>query len=106
MRISRRDTHIAAIHTQVHKRPLVIEREARGCRAALVLEAAGPGGALKTERKGLSRYEVRVRGRAAHAGGADHPAAAPGGRELGGRGARGATGGGRTPGGARVRARG
>ncbi|WP_344577589.1 M20 family metallopeptidase [Nonomuraea roseoviolacea] len=46
----------------------LIEDEARGCAAALVLEAAGPGGALKTARKGVSRYEVLVRGRAAHAG--------------------------------------
>ncbi|MEV7009246.1 M20 family metallopeptidase [Streptosporangium sp. NPDC051022] len=46
----------------------LIENEARRCSAALVLEAAGPGGALKTERKGVSRYEVLVRGRAAHAG--------------------------------------
>ncbi|MBL3686011.1 M20 family peptidase [Leucobacter zeae] len=46
----------------------LIEAEASGCAAALVLEAAGPGGALKTERKGVSRYEVLVRGRAAHAG--------------------------------------
>ncbi|MBO0917614.1 M20 family metallopeptidase [Streptomyces laculatispora] len=46
----------------------LIEDEARGCDAVLVLEAAGPGGALKTERKGVSRYEVRITGRAAHAG--------------------------------------
>lgn len=46
----------------------LIEDEARGCRAALVLEAAGPGGALKTERKGVSRYDVLIEGRAAHAG--------------------------------------
>ena len=46
----------------------LIEDEARRCDAALVLEAAGPGGALKTARKGVSRYEVHVRGRAAHAG--------------------------------------
>ncbi|MFE7108209.1 M20/M25/M40 family metallo-hydrolase [Streptomyces sp. NPDC057575] len=46
----------------------LIEAEARTAVAALVLEAAGPGGALKTERKGVSRYEVHVRGRAAHAG--------------------------------------
>jgi glutamate carboxypeptidase len=46
----------------------LIEEEARRCRAALVLEAAGPFGALKTERKGVSRYEVRITGRAAHAG--------------------------------------
>ena len=36
--------------------------------AALVLEASADGGALKTERKGASLYEVRVTGRAAHAG--------------------------------------
>lgn len=46
----------------------LIEDEARRCSAALVLEAAGPGGALKTARKGVSRYEVHVLGRAAHAG--------------------------------------
>jgi glutamate carboxypeptidase len=46
----------------------LIEHEARGRTAALVLEAAGPGGALKTERKGVSRYDVLVTGRAAHAG--------------------------------------
>ncbi|MEU5401251.1 M20 family metallopeptidase [Streptomyces sp. NPDC005963] len=46
----------------------LIEQEARACAAALVLEAAGPGGALKTERKGVSRYEVSIRGRAAHSG--------------------------------------
>ncbi|MEU6281067.1 M20/M25/M40 family metallo-hydrolase [Streptomyces sp. NPDC047028] len=46
----------------------LIEREASGCAAVLVLEGAGPGGALKTERKGVSRYLVRVRGRAAHSG--------------------------------------
>ena len=46
----------------------LIEAEAAGCRAALVLEASGDGGALKTARKGVSRYEVRAVGRAAHAG--------------------------------------
>jgi glutamate carboxypeptidase len=46
----------------------LIEQEARGCAAAFVLEASGPGGALKTERKGVSMYEVGVVGRAAHAG--------------------------------------
>lgn len=51
-----------------HTSRVLIEEEARRCSAALVLEAAGPGGALKTARKGVSRYEVHVRGRAAHAG--------------------------------------
>ena len=46
----------------------LIEDEARLAEAALVLEASADGGALKTERKGVSLYEVRVVGRAAHAG--------------------------------------
>jgi glutamate carboxypeptidase len=46
----------------------LIEAEAAGCAAALVLEASADGGALKTARKGVSRYRVRAVGRAAHAG--------------------------------------
>ena len=46
----------------------LIEDEARGAEAALVLEASADGGALKVERKGVSLYEVLVHGRAAHAG--------------------------------------
>ncbi|WP_408059470.1 M20 family metallopeptidase [Streptomyces europaeiscabiei] len=47
----------------------LIEESVRGCAAALVLEAsADEEGALKTARKGTSRYEVVVHGRAAHAG--------------------------------------
>jgi glutamate carboxypeptidase len=46
----------------------LIESEADGCRAALVLEASADGGALKTQRKGVSMYRVRAVGRAAHAG--------------------------------------
>ena len=46
----------------------LIEEEAYGCEAALVLEASADGGALKTERKGVSLYDVRAVGRAAHAG--------------------------------------
>ncbi|WP_374202731.1 M20 family metallopeptidase [Amycolatopsis sp. GM8] len=46
----------------------LIEDEARGCAAAFVLEASGDGGALKTRRKGVSRYRIEVTGRAAHAG--------------------------------------
>ncbi|MFD0474985.1 M20/M25/M40 family metallo-hydrolase [Nonomuraea thailandensis] len=46
----------------------LIEEEARRSRAALVLEASADGGALKVGRKGVSLYEVRVTGRAAHAG--------------------------------------
>ncbi len=47
-------------------RPL-IEETASGIEAALVLEPSA-GGALKTERKGVSLYRINVRGRAAHAG--------------------------------------
>ena len=39
----------------------LIEDEARLAEAALVLEASADGGALKTERKGVSLYDVRVR---------------------------------------------
>ena len=46
----------------------LIEQEAAGGRAALVLEASADGGALKTTRKGTSLYHVRAVGRAAHAG--------------------------------------
>ena len=47
----------------------LIEEAARGCRAAFVLEASADAeGALKIARKGTSRYEVVVHGRAAHAG--------------------------------------
>ncbi|GAA0613359.1 M20/M25/M40 family metallo-hydrolase [Kribbella sandramycini] len=45
----------------------LIEAEAAGCVAALVLEASAEG-ALKLERKGVSNYEVRITGRASHAG--------------------------------------
>ena len=46
----------------------LIEDEARGCAACFVLEGAGPGGSLKTGRKGTSLYRVEITGRAAHAG--------------------------------------
>ncbi|MET9022837.1 M20 family metallopeptidase [Actinopolymorpha sp. NPDC004070] len=46
----------------------LIQQEARAGAAAFVLEASADGGALKTARRGVSHYEVRVRGRAAHAG--------------------------------------
>jgi glutamate carboxypeptidase len=48
-------------------RPL-IESEARAAGAALVLEAAADSGGLKTERKGVSLYELSVAGLASHAG--------------------------------------
>lgn len=46
----------------------LIEQTAKGARGVLVLEAAAPGGALKAARKGVSRYAIHIRGRAAHAG--------------------------------------
>ncbi|WP_406100420.1 M20 family metallopeptidase [Streptomyces sp. NBC_01013] len=47
----------------------LIEQAAGGCTAAFVLEAsADERGALKTARKGTSRYEIVVHGKAAHAG--------------------------------------
>ncbi|HEX2130097.1 MAG TPA: M20/M25/M40 family metallo-hydrolase [Actinophytocola sp.] len=46
----------------------LVEDEARAAEAVLVLEASAPGGALKTERKGVSLYEVAATGLAAHAG--------------------------------------
>lgn len=46
----------------------LIEREAAGLSAVFVTEPSGPGGALKTARKGMSRYVVTAVGRAAHAG--------------------------------------
>jgi glutamate carboxypeptidase len=46
----------------------LIETEARASDAVLVLEPALPGGSLKTSRKGCGGFELRVAGRAAHAG--------------------------------------
>ncbi len=46
----------------------VIEREARGRDAVLVLEAARENGDIVSARKGFARFDIRVRGRAAHAG--------------------------------------
>lgn len=47
----------------------LIEEYARRSRAVLVLEPSlGPGGKLKTFRKGVGVFKLRVRGQAAHAG--------------------------------------
>ncbi|NBQ99593.1 MAG: M20 family peptidase [Actinobacteria bacterium] len=46
----------------------LIEERARACGSVLVLEPSADGGALKTGRKGTGTFEVRVRGRASHAG--------------------------------------
>ena len=49
-------------------RPL-LEQAAAGAAAALVVEPPDSAGNLKTARKGLGRFRLRVTGRAAHAGG-------------------------------------
>jgi len=46
----------------------IIEDEARGARAALVLEPPIPGGTVKTGRKGVGEFELIAYGRPAHAG--------------------------------------
>ena len=46
----------------------IIEELARKAKVALVLEPSVPPGALKTFRKGLGRFEITVKGRAAHSG--------------------------------------
>jgi glutamate carboxypeptidase len=48
-------------------RPL-IEAEAQRAAAVLVCEGSADGGALKTARSGRAQYELRITGRAAHAG--------------------------------------
>ena len=44
------------------------EKLARQCAAALVCEPSGPGGALKTARKGVGSFTLKVTGKAAHSG--------------------------------------
>ena len=46
----------------------LIEREARRARYVLVTEPAREGGQVVTARKGTARFELRIRGRAAHSG--------------------------------------
>jgi glutamate carboxypeptidase len=46
----------------------IIEREAHNAKYVLVTEPAREGGKVVTARKGTARFEVRVRGRAAHSG--------------------------------------
>ncbi len=46
----------------------LIERTARSCQACLVLEGAGPGGVVKSARRGWSFYTLEFHGVAAHAG--------------------------------------
>jgi glutamate carboxypeptidase len=44
------------------------EKIARQCSAVLVCEPSGPGGALKTARKGVGSFLMKVTGQAAHSG--------------------------------------
>ncbi len=44
------------------------EKLARQCAAVLVCEPSGPGGALKTARKGVGSFVMKITGQAAHAG--------------------------------------
>jgi glutamate carboxypeptidase len=53
-----------------HTSRALIEELAQQSALVLVLEAALPDGSLKTWRKGVGEFTVRVKGRAAHAGGA------------------------------------
>jgi len=46
----------------------ITENLAKQCAAVLVCEPSGPGGALKTARKGAGSFTVKVKGQAAHAG--------------------------------------
>jgi glutamate carboxypeptidase len=58
------DEEIGSVHSSRYIRLL-----ARGASRAFVLEPpAAPSGSLKTSRKGVERFEVVVKGRAAHAG--------------------------------------
>jgi glutamate carboxypeptidase len=46
----------------------ITEKLARLCAAVLVCEPSGPHGALKTARKGVGAFTLKVKGRAAHSG--------------------------------------
>ncbi len=46
----------------------ITEKVAKQCAAVLVCEPSGPGGALKTQRKGVGAFRLKVTGRAAHSG--------------------------------------
>ena len=46
----------------------ITEKLARQCAAVLVGEPSGPGGALKTARKGVGSFTLKVTGKAAHSG--------------------------------------
>ena len=67
------DEEIGSIHSRRYIRLL-----AHGAARAFVLEPpAAPAGSLKTSRKGVERFEVVIKGRAAHAGSSPNRASAP-----------------------------
>jgi len=47
---------------------VLTEKLASQCAAALVCEPSGPGGAVKTARKGVGGFLIRITGKAAHSG--------------------------------------
>ena len=47
---------------------VLTEKLAAQCEAVLVCEPAGPGGALKTARKGVGDFRIKVTGQASHSG--------------------------------------
>lgn len=49
-------------------RPHIIRLARNACRAFVLEPALGLNGRLKTQRKGVGRFEIRIRGRSAHAG--------------------------------------
>jgi|SRR5271165_1326461 len=51
-----------------HTSRAITETLAKQCAAVLVCEPSGPGGALKTARKGVGSFTVKVTGKASHAG--------------------------------------
>jgi glutamate carboxypeptidase len=68
-----------------HSSRKITETLARESAGVLVLEPAGPGGAVKTARKGVGEYILNVKGVAAHAGldpGAGHSAIAELARQI------------------------
>jgi glutamate carboxypeptidase len=58
--------------TGSHTSRAMIESLARQSQLVLCLEPSLPGGVLKTARKGVGQFDIRVEGRPAHAG-SDHP---------------------------------
>lgn len=52
----------------IESRPIIEQLAQESARALILEPSAGPGGKLKTARKGVGDFEIVVRGRASHAG--------------------------------------